>query len=536
VPVYFNSGVLEVRANVRQCLSDLEKLGKFRYVWIDSICINQEDLQERNSQVRMMGEIYSNAAAVILWLGVYQEAIARAFQVIESWCYEKEVRYRPHTTWELAMGPSEVGSWSPRTEDFVEEYADGLFKEVEVGVACEALRPLVSLEYWERMWIIQEVLLAQFLKLMCGNRLVAGRKVKLAFDFLCQDWSRRDDLTKGLRGSSAWSLFCDRENLSTMPGEEKITFMTLLHRFKYSKCSDKRDKLFALLSINNAGKRCGLQANYSWTQEELLMVALGCAFYKRSGYEAGYRALNDAEFLQSALDICACEPTFVQQMLDPQGGVDAPDGTVRLTHRDGSTSNIPIFREFLDSLSCIKTISSHDLHMTNYDRILHELEHCAAAKSSTSARAHLQELLNNRSTFERFVIDDPWFSCASANRSGITYAELPPNQPRIFLDEDGAFGVVCPGAQAGDMIYTSLPMFSLLPVRIVVRRLEGSELYLVGRAYYTTQTRSHRLVPLPERPEELQVKPVETTQMCVLHPLSILALSSPMPGYPRYEG
>lgn len=40
-----------------------------RTVWIDSVCINQGSVTERNTQVQIMGEIYSKAAKVIVWLG-----------------------------------------------------------------------------------------------------------------------------------------------------------------------------------------------------------------------------------------------------------------------------------------------------------------------------------------------------------------------------------------------------------------------------------------------------------------------------------
>lgn len=38
-------------------------------LWVDVICVNQSDLDERNAQVQLMREIYSNATRVIIWLG-----------------------------------------------------------------------------------------------------------------------------------------------------------------------------------------------------------------------------------------------------------------------------------------------------------------------------------------------------------------------------------------------------------------------------------------------------------------------------------
>jgi hypothetical protein len=44
-----------------------------RCVWVDALCINQEDIQERNHQVRLMWSIYSKAARVLVWLGPEQD-------------------------------------------------------------------------------------------------------------------------------------------------------------------------------------------------------------------------------------------------------------------------------------------------------------------------------------------------------------------------------------------------------------------------------------------------------------------------------
>ena len=43
------------------------------YLWIDEICVNQEDLLERSHQVDLMGDIYRRASNVLIWLGLYCE-------------------------------------------------------------------------------------------------------------------------------------------------------------------------------------------------------------------------------------------------------------------------------------------------------------------------------------------------------------------------------------------------------------------------------------------------------------------------------
>ncbi|KAF2107226.1 heterokaryon incompatibility, partial [Lophiotrema nucula] len=40
-----------------------------RAMWIDAICINQEDMQERGTQVQRMVDIYALASKVVVWIG-----------------------------------------------------------------------------------------------------------------------------------------------------------------------------------------------------------------------------------------------------------------------------------------------------------------------------------------------------------------------------------------------------------------------------------------------------------------------------------
>ncbi|OAK94991.1 HET-domain-containing protein, partial [Phaeosphaeriaceae sp. SRC1lsM3a] len=60
---------LIINENLDIVLRHLRLLNRVRILWIDAICINQSDLEERTQQVQMMGLIYSKAYEVIIWLG-----------------------------------------------------------------------------------------------------------------------------------------------------------------------------------------------------------------------------------------------------------------------------------------------------------------------------------------------------------------------------------------------------------------------------------------------------------------------------------
>ena len=75
---------LLVTLNAALVLRYLREPKQPRWVWIDSICINQNDMQEKTGQVRMMREIYSKAAEVLLWIRESTKTSVSALRAISS--------------------------------------------------------------------------------------------------------------------------------------------------------------------------------------------------------------------------------------------------------------------------------------------------------------------------------------------------------------------------------------------------------------------------------------------------------------------
>ncbi|KAG9240622.1 heterokaryon incompatibility protein-domain-containing protein, partial [Calycina marina] len=68
--VSINGKDFEVGKNLYDALRHIRKYNKDRVIWVDAICINQSDLIEKNSQIRMMTFTYSRATQVLIWLGI----------------------------------------------------------------------------------------------------------------------------------------------------------------------------------------------------------------------------------------------------------------------------------------------------------------------------------------------------------------------------------------------------------------------------------------------------------------------------------
>lgn len=90
-PITVNNKVLHVTKNLVRCLRHLRHQKQELVLWVDAVCINQSDLDEKSTQVAMMGEIYSKCSTVYLWLGApespedfYANSCPDAFAVLRK--------------------------------------------------------------------------------------------------------------------------------------------------------------------------------------------------------------------------------------------------------------------------------------------------------------------------------------------------------------------------------------------------------------------------------------------------------------------
>ncbi|KAL4722251.1 hypothetical protein ACLX1H_011032 [Fusarium chlamydosporum] len=81
--ITINGVPFPVRSNVYNFLRQAQRQRPMN-LWIDSICINQADIDERNSQVELMSSIFSEAKLVVVWLGQSSPALERAFRLLSS--------------------------------------------------------------------------------------------------------------------------------------------------------------------------------------------------------------------------------------------------------------------------------------------------------------------------------------------------------------------------------------------------------------------------------------------------------------------
>jgi hypothetical protein len=130
--------VMNVTQNVHDVLQDRRSFWMNRWIWIDAICINQADLEEKSEQVRRMQSIYRSASRVIVWLGQSDDAQVAIDFIMELWNEVLKFSKHPDPASQITAFATEVG-------------------KAENTKKLSAVLNLFRQPWFNRIWVIQEV-------------------------------------------------------------------------------------------------------------------------------------------------------------------------------------------------------------------------------------------------------------------------------------------------------------------------------------------------------------------------------------------
>jgi len=229
---------LPVKANLAAALRQLRgsKATALRsFWWIDALCINQADVRERNAQVALMRRIYGSAAHVWVWLGGAADRSGAAMALVRK-------LGRPPK-----RGPAHPEVEYPYIPDDVRRS----------NLACVAA--LFEREWWDRVWVRQEVALGNRVSFLCGGEDCTLEELTTAEGLLEDSLlllrldSKRRDMAPVLRLAQAqqarraagFQKLRDESNV----GDRYIDLYPLLLHSRGCKASDAHDKVFGLLGL-----------------------------------------------------------------------------------------------------------------------------------------------------------------------------------------------------------------------------------------------------------------------------------------------
>ncbi|KAK1838858.1 ankyrin and het domain protein [Colletotrichum chrysophilum] len=278
---------LKIGQNLESALRHLRQPFETRTIWCDAICINQNDVEERGVQVRGMGEIYSRAKRVVVWLGRETDGLYRAVLLTKFlgsiFYYDLDARtckQRSDTAELLARSrapmPFQLLDW-------------------------QSLYDFFDLPWFKRLWVKQEIILAKGAAIFmigkqeftwndyCG---AAGYLMHIGLPhFEVLNEQKRQDFDGLL--SKAWSTYTY--------GENRHIIMTL-DLVNECECLDPRDKIYGILGLHR--KDFQIEPNYYKDHRDVCTEF--SRNYMQSTMNTGTFALCD-----TADDITWTHPTWV---------------------------------------------------------------------------------------------------------------------------------------------------------------------------------------------------------------------------------
>ena len=219
-------------------------------LWIDALCINQQDAAEKPDQVRQMLGVYSTAARVHIWLGTSTEHSELGMRTLKYFSESRRQRSQP--LWETL--PAHL-----------------------IGVGME---DILSREWFSRVWVVQEAAVAKNVVMHCGSSELAwsntmeqvrsfSRSIKAAA--ISPEWAQSD--LKTIDTDKLLNLF----KLSLENGHQKSEYgrlhslpdlLDIAYEMRHRKASDPRDKLFAMLGLASENTRLQLYPDYTMPLKE----------------------------------------------------------------------------------------------------------------------------------------------------------------------------------------------------------------------------------------------------------------------------
>lgn len=158
-PILINGMRFKISQHLHDMLLSRRSVFAHRFIWVDALCINQEDAQERTKQVLHMRKIYMRAGRVIAWLGASFDTAMAAYTLREL---SHKVQTEPARPDRLL--PSDFRS--PHWRAFVKVFLQN--------------------QYFSRAWILQETALGFNLQFYVGGMYIEPELVLFGFMAISQ--------------------------------------------------------------------------------------------------------------------------------------------------------------------------------------------------------------------------------------------------------------------------------------------------------------------------------------------------------------
>ncbi|KAH7094694.1 heterokaryon incompatibility protein-domain-containing protein [Paraphoma chrysanthemicola] len=182
--IYIDGEVASITPSLEVALQHIRHESQPVTIWVDQLCINQKDDEEKTEQVQEMARIYRAAAEVIIWLGAAADSSDRVMEVL-GLLGTKLVKYGfpQYLTREGSAEFSRI-IFSPSSSENVKliEWCALLVEFADV-IDQEFIRSLIAWEkrpWFTRVWVLQEFAVSAAARIRCGTKTISAEAAILA--------------------------------------------------------------------------------------------------------------------------------------------------------------------------------------------------------------------------------------------------------------------------------------------------------------------------------------------------------------------
>jgi hypothetical protein len=303
-PIYVNGYRVNVRENLEAFLRQARRSMSDTEVWVDAVCVNQEDAFERTHHAKLMKQIYSRASKVVAWLGPDESQTARwSVEIIAK--MHSEIRDPNRSMFGRHNWPTTLNAPVQHSLHVAHTVID-------------SLQHILSNHYWKQTWTMSEYMLARKVELWIDD-LSLDSKVLSTICEAATTWPRRlpSDIAAAELGVAARSLksksrllrscwamniivqrdlrqdledIHSRWHLTSRPEPDSWRSLSHLLRLRAeSDCVDPKDRVYALLPLiaSEEMQYLGIVPDYSIPGTRLF-IDLTCALCVRYGLVEGW--------------------------------------------------------------------------------------------------------------------------------------------------------------------------------------------------------------------------------------------------------
>lgn len=282
-PISIQGRKMLIRKNLLGALQTLRRSDALLALWVDAICINQDDIMERNHQVWQMKDIFSKARLVNVWLGDADDGSDSGMDFIGSFGEaltrsHPTHRIRVGSTWNAeATGKGLVASSTLSEEEFYDYYGHRILSLSAGGGNNAPVQNAIQLlrrPWWKRMWTLQESVLGRHVTVHCGTkRITMSYFFEFSyFLFLAMAYERRfsfEELPKDIALRAVFRIADLRDHIH---GRGHVPTLLAMDSSWHRAAYDDKDKIMALLGL--VSWQSNLRPEYGWDVSRIYQTAI----------------------------------------------------------------------------------------------------------------------------------------------------------------------------------------------------------------------------------------------------------------------